>query len=451
MAERRGQVLQPVAGAAPAVEPLGVALLGYGTVGSGVGRLLVEHAEAVARHAGGPLTVERIVVRDLTRPRGDGLPAELAGRLTTDPVPAWEDPRVAIVVEVMGGLRPAFDWVAEALRRGKRVVTANKDLLATFGPDLFRLAAQHGGSLHFEGSVGGGIPLIRTLQEALVGDRVIELFGIVNGTTNFILTRMERDGLHLLEALALAQERGFAEADPTNDLAGLDSGYKLRILAAVAFGLHLPPEVVPIEGIQEISPVDLANARRLGYVLKLLAVARRVGGRVEARVHPAFVPSDHPLAAVSDEFNAVFLRTAACGELMLYGRGAGSLPTGAAVVSDIVDAALAARGRPRPVPTVRPAAPEELVRPGEMISQYYVRMQVIDRPGVLAQIAAAFGRKQVSIASVMQHGRGEPCVDLVFVTHETAHAALHDALAEIAALPDVTSVSTVVRVVDDIG
>ncbi len=420
---------------------LGVGLLGAGTVGTAVLRLLDEHAEDVARRVGRPIEVVQVAVRDPSGHRDLPLGPD---RFTDDPLRVVRSDEVRVVVEVMGGIEPARTAILEALRLGKRVVTANKELLATHGPELFEAAATTGAGLHFEAAVGGGIPLIRPLIESLPGERLTRLLGIVNGTTNFVLTRMTEDGTSFDDALAEATRLGYAEPDPSDDLEGVDAAAKCAILASLAFDTRVTLDDVYREGIDRVTLEDVEFARRLGYVVKLLAVAELEDGEVAARVHPAMVPTDHPLAAVREAFNAVFVSGPNVGELMFYGRGAGGAPTAVAVVGDLVTAARLA-GQDRPGVTF-PWEPRRTIRPMErMESQYYLLVDVVDRPGVLAQVAGAFGRHRVSIRSVWQEGRGNEAL-LVLITHRANEGDLRGTLDDLRALDVVVEVRSVMRV-----
>jgi homoserine dehydrogenase len=418
---------------------IGVGLLGLGTVGAEVYRLLQDH-ETLSRTVGRPVVVKRVAVKRANRPRQ--IPASL---LTTDGGEVVASPDVDIIVEVMGGLEPARGYLLRALAAGKSVVTANKALLATHGPELFAAAQGSGAHLYFEGSVGGGIPLIKPISESLAAARLQGITAILNGTTNFILTRMAHEGWSFDDALAEAQRRGFAEADPTNDIDGHDAASKLVILASVAFHCRITDADVYREGIRRITPRDFAYAQELGYGIKLLAIARKHNGEVEARVHPALVPLDHPLAQVPDEFNAVLVEGVDVGRIVFSGRGAGGAPTAAAVVGDVLtvakDLAAGVRGRSpigTPVPTrVRPM--EEVVVP------YYLSLQVLDRPNVFARVAAAFGEEQVSIASIVQKSRGE-VADAILVTHDATGRAVRRVQERLGALDAVKAISNVIRV-----
>jgi len=421
---------------------VGIGILGLGTVGRGVYRVLQKNRELIAARLGTPLEVVKILVRDTGKERGITLLPEL---LTTDPAAVLEDPGVSIVVEVMGGIEPARRYVLEALSHGKSVVTANKDLMAVCGQELFAGAAATGADLFFEASVAGGIPVVKILKEALAGNRILEVIGIINGTTNYILSKMSDEGADFDTVLREAQERGYAEADPASDIEGLDAARKIAILASIAFNTRVMLDDVYVEGITKIRPEDIKYARELGYVIKLLGIARETPGGIEVRVHPALVRCGHPLAAVSDVFNAVFTRGDAVGETMFYGRGAGELPTASAVVGDIIAAARNIRCNARRILGCT-CFERKPVRPITAIeSCYYLRLRVIDRPGVLAGIAGAFGNNSVSLAAVIQKTTGV-VAELVLVTHRVREANLRAAVEELRCLPTVETVANIIRV-----
>ncbi|MDI3280956.1 MAG: homoserine dehydrogenase [Bacillota bacterium] len=423
-------------------KPVHIGLLGLGTVGSGVVRILQENRASILERAGRPLELRRILVRDLHKKRAVSVSPDL---LTTSPADLLDDPEIEVIVEVMGGVEPARQYLAEALRRRKHVVTANKELIAKEGHPLLDLATRSGVFFLFEASVAGGIPIVKALRDSLAANRISQLMGIINGTTNYILTRMARDGSSFEEALREAQARGYAEADPSSDVDGYDAAYKLVILASLAFGTRVPVERVYIEGIRSVTPVDIAYARELGYVVKLLAIGKDLGESVQLRVHPTLIPQEHPLAAVSDVYNAVFIEGNAVGQLMFYGRGAGDLPTGSAVVADLIEVARHLERGPV-IPACSCYTQKPLLPMGKVTSQFYLRMEVLDKPGVLARIAGAFGEAEVSLASVIQKGRGIQPVTLVFVTHEVAEENLRRALDQIRRLPCVHAIKNVIRV-----
>ena len=424
-----------------AAAPVRVGLLGCGNVGGALVQILEADGEVITARTGLRLEVTRVAVRNLAKERQ----VELAdGVLTHDASAVATAPDVDVVVEVIGGIEPARGLILSALKAGKPVVTANKELMANVGSELGQVAAANNVDLLYEASVGGGIPLVRALRESLAGERVRRLMGIVNGTTNYILTRMTEEGTSYAEALADAQSLGYAERDPTADVEGFDAGAKAAILATIAFGVEVVAGDVYREGISAVSADDIEVADRLGYVVKLLAIAERVNGEIAVRVHPAMVPSTHPLASVRESFNAVFIEGARVGSVMLYGRGAGGDPTATSVVGDLVEAIHNLReGSASHAPvTYRP----KRIRPiDEISSQYYVLLHVDDRPGVLASVADAFAKHDVSIKSVWQEGRGDEA-RLVMITHRAAERDLQACVHTLKTLEPVRDVSSVLRV-----
>jgi homoserine dehydrogenase len=416
-----------------------VGLLGFGTVGTGVVRLLQEHSDEIAARLGARLVVGPVAVRDPARAR------ELSvARLTTDPGDVVDDPDVDIVVEVMGGIDPAHSLIERALKSGKSVVTANKELVATVGFDLAELADEHGVWLEYEAAVAGGIPIIKPLRESLAGDRVRRIMGILNGTTNYILTKMTEEGVDFADALAEAQRLGYAEADPAADVEGADAASKTAILASLAFDTRVVAGDVYREGITAVTATDIGHAKRMGYVIKLLGIAEEHDGEIGVRVHPCLVPAEHPLASVRESFNAVFVEAEAVGDLMFYGRGAGSLPTASAVVGDVVSIARGVLSGERPF--------NGLHRHGRSVAafedvtvQYYVLLDVADEAGVLAAVAATFGEHGVSIKSVWQEGHGDSA-QLLLITHAAREGAMRTTLGQLRALSAVRDVASVMRV-----
>ena len=426
-------------------ETLNVGLLGCGNVGAAVARMLHEHAGDIARRSGARIELACVAVRDPSRDREVPIPPE---RFTDDPMRVVRDAGIDVIVELIGGVEPARSLILAAFAEGKSVVTANKELLSRHGRELFAAAARAGADLLYEASVGGGIPLIRPLRESLAGDRITRFMGIVNGTTNYILTRMTEAELSLDEALAEAQSLGFAEADPAADVEGYDAAAKAAILATIAFDVPVAAGDVYREGITGIGPDDIAFARRLGYVVKLLAIGEVMKDEVSVRVHPAMIPGDHPLAAVRESFNAVFIEGEKVGSLMLYGLGAGGDPTAASVVGDLIELARnRSRGADRvaTVGHVEHLVSRRLKPVDELSAQYYILMQVADRPGVLAAIATAFARHEVSIKSVWQEGHGREA-QLVLITHRAGEAGLRACVAELRGIDTVEAVSSVIRV-----
>jgi len=421
-----------------------VGVIGCGIVGTGAVRLLLENHEWISQRVGVPVTLKRVVDVDWNRPREFSVPETLRG---TDAEAAIADPEIDIIVEAIGGVGFARRVVELALSRGKSVVTPNKELMAKHGGDLLALAAEQGADLMFEGAVGGGIPLIKPLKESLAGDSIERIVGIVNGTTNYILTGMARENRDFGEALAAAQQLGYAEADPTADVEGFDSLYKIAILASIAFGSRVPVGEVYHEGITGVAAADIRYARQLGFSIKLLAIAALDNGALDIRVHPTFVPVEHPLANVNGVYNAVLVRGRQVQDVMFYGRGAGAGPTGTAVVGDVVDCARnlvqGAAGRV-PCRCFRslPLLPIDAVR-----CRNYVRMRVVDRPGVIGQIATCFGSHGVSLASVFQPEDevGPALAEIVWITHEVREAQMKAALAQIRTLPEVKEIPSVIR------
>lgn len=422
---------------------MNIGLLGYGVVGSSVARILSEHTSEIARRAGVPIRVARIAVRDAHKTRGFDLPG---ARFTTDPREVVTDPAVDVVVEVMGGAEPARTLILEAIANKKHVVTANKELLSTSGREVMSAAETAGVDILFEASVGGGVPIIRPLRESLAGDRVRRVMGIVNGTTNFILTRMSEMGEDFSGALAEATRLGYAEADPSADVEGHDAAAKIAILASLAFDARVVASDVPREGITGITRADMAAAHQLGYEVKLLAVAELDGGEISARVGPAMVPRTHPLASVRDVFNAVFVEAEQAGELMFLGRGAGGAPTASAVVGDIIEVARNA-SEGALTPSYVGFHDDARLRPEELaMTRFYVVLSVADQPGVLAEVAGTFARHNVSIASVRQEGSGDEAT-LMLITHSASRGSHLATFGELAALDVVKSVDSTIPVV----
>ena len=436
---------------------IAVGLIGFGTVGTGVAKVLTSNAGSIRRRLGVPLDLVKVADLNLTADRGITLPA---GVLTSHAREVIDDPRIDIVIELIGGYDPAKRFLLDAIAKGKSVVTANKALLAVHGEELFQAAARAKVDIGFEASVGGGIPIVRTLTEGLAANRILSLYGIVNGTSNYILTKMTEAGRSFEAVLAEAQKAGYAEADPTFDLAGTDAAHKLAILINLAFGTPVNFKDVYVEGIAGIAPMDIAYATEFGYTIKLLAIAKlheeREGGRapaeLEARVHPTMIASDAPIARVGGVYNAIQVTGDAVGDIMLYGRGAGSLPTASAVVSDVIDMARnILTGSVGRVPSCafqmdqrRPLR----IRPiDEVGSLYYLRFMVLDKPGVLSQLSGVLGKHEISISSVLQRGRKDgQTVPVVMTTHMAVERNMQAALREIAAFPFVSGQTTLVRI-----
>jgi homoserine dehydrogenase len=425
-------------------------MLGLGTVGAGVVKILRQNHEVIERRVGIPLQLKRIAVRNPKARRGVEVEPEL---LTTDPWAVVRDPEIEIVVELMGGIEPAKGLILEAAARGKQVVTANKALLAEGWQEVFDAVTQHGVDLGFEASVGGGIPIIRAIREGFVGNRLESIYGIVNGTSNYILTRMTDAGDEFQAVLGEAIAQGYAEPDPTLDIEGIDAAHKITVLAALAFGCRVPFAQVYVEGISGITPMDISYAQELGYKVKSLAIAKQQNGEMEVRVHPTLIPRGNLLYSVDGVYNAITLIGDMVGANTFIGRGAGMGPSGSAVVGDIVEIArnLAAGGRGRVPPAgYRPGREVGLRMKAmeDVISEYYLRFSVLDKPGVLSEISGVLGRHHISIASVIQKGRrvGET-VPLVMMTHHACERDMRVALQEIDQIAsDVTAKTVLIRV-----
>jgi homoserine dehydrogenase len=439
--------MPPSTGRAPGIVRVG--LIGFGTIGTGVVKVLRAHRAEIARRVGRPIDVVAIADLDTTTDRG--IPVAPA-RLTSDARAVIEDPDIPIVIELIGGYEPARRFVLAAIRAGKDVVTANKALLAVHGEEIVAEAEKQGVRLGFEASVGGGIPILRTLKEGLAGDRTAAVYGIVNGTCNHILTTMTREGRSFEDVLAEAQRLGLAEADPSTDVDGIDSAHKLALLATLAFGVAPRFADIPREGIRRIEAVDIAFARELGYTIKLLAVARDGRDAIEAHVQPTMIPNGHLLADVAGNFNAIFVRGAALGPTMYYGQGAGSMPTATAVIADLIaavrDRAVGPEVRVPPWGVPQRALRRLGIRPlADLEGEYYLRFMALDRPGVLAKIAGILGRCDISIASVIQkERRAGTSVPIVIRTHHARERNVGRALAAIGRLEVVRGRPVSVRI-----
>ena len=419
---------------------IGIGLLGAGTVGGALVRRLVGESEAIALKTGLTFDLRRIGVSRLDRERDF---AVTEGLLTDDPFEVVNDPTVDLVVEVMGGKDPAGDLILAALEARKPVVSANKELIAARGPELIAAAERAGVPFLFEAAVGGGIPIIRPLSETLAGETLDRVLGIVNGTTNYILTQME-EGATYLTALEQATDLGYAESDPTADVSGADAAAKAAILASLAFGTWVDVADVYTEGIEDLTAVDMSFAAEFGYVVKLIAVCERYDAGVNARVHPAMIPRDHPLASIRGATNAVFIEGAAIDSLLFSGPGAGGDPTATAVLGDVIDAARETLAGAQVAPRIR-FSPGEMVPFTDVPTRWYVRLLVDDQPGVLAKIAAGFGDEEVSIRSVWQEGVDDEAA-LIVVTHRAPESAQRAALETLTAIPEVIEVASVIRV-----
>lgn len=429
---------------------IGVGIVGFGTVGSGTAKLLLASGEHLRRRVGGPVRLVKVADIDVNRDRGVALPE---GVLTADGLSVVRDPEIGIVVELIGGTGAARDYVLEAIRNGKSVVTANKALLAQHGEEIAQAAVAAGVDLGFEASVGGGIPIIRAMREGLAANRIQGIFGIINGTCNYILSQMTEEGREFSDVLAEAQRIGLAEADPSFDVDGIDSAHKLAILVWLASGFPVAPSDIYVEGIRGVSAVDIAFAREFGYTIKLLAIAKENGGGMEVRVHPTMIPSSHLLATVGGANNAIYVKGDFVGPTLFFGQGAGQLPTASAVVGDIIEIARnIRRGSSGRIPPsgffLQDFGERVRVAPfTDVRSEYYLRFLAVDKPGVLSRIAGVLGAHQISISSVIQKGRREEsAVPIVIVTHHARESDLRAALAETDRLPVVMDGTRMIRI-----
>lgn len=429
-------------------ESIGVGLLGLGVVGAGVAQALVTKAESIGRRVGRPVTLRRALVRDPARPR-----ALDPALLSTDPAAVLDDPAIDVVVEVLGGEQPAHQYILAAIEQGKHVVTANKEVMAKHGPEILARAAARGVDVAFEASVGGGIPVIGAFRLDLLANDLTEVTAIINGTTNYILTKMAREGVDYREALQEAQALGYAEPDPRNDVEGIDAAYKLTILATLAFHARVRPDDVYVEGITRLAAADFRYARELGYAIKLLAVGRATSRGIELRVHPTFLPVDEMLAKVDGVFNAVSVEGDLVGRVLFYGRGAGAGPTSSAVVADVIDIAqrLHSGGGRALFP---PLDPNRGALPlSDLWTRYYLRLVAADQPGVIAQITRVLGDHAISLTSVIQKETvtlgadgDEQYAEIVLMTHRAHEAAMQRAVKLIAELPVVAEIGSLIRV-----
>ncbi len=426
-----------------------IGMIGLGTVGAAVYSILRDQRKRLESRLGARLAVEKVADR---RP-------EVAEKLeipdaifTTESEEILGNKDIDIVVELIGGLEPARSFISRALSAGKTVVTANKEVIALSGRELVALAREHGSGLYFEASTCGGMPILRGIHQGLAGNNVREIYGIVNGTTNYVLSKMDREGMEFDDALAEASRKGYAEADPSYDIDGIDAAHKIAILASISFGKWVTVDMVYREGIRRIAQRDMAYARDLGYAIKLLAVSKRTKRGLEIRAHPTLIPANHLLSSVVDIFNAVFVNTDCAGPVLFYGTGAGGPSAGSAVVADILDASrsILSNSRMGFESGLPFEAASGIVDIGDLVSKYYVRLRVLDRPGALASIAAVFGQENISLASVRQTEERRRVVDLVFMTHEALESNLRKALERIGQLEVVEEVSSCIRVEDRI-
>lgn len=425
------------------MEKIRIALLGLGNVGQGVCKILNTNKKEIMMKCGYEIEIAKILVRDANKPRGVEIPQDV---ITTDAREIFRDDSIKIVIELMGGTEPAREYMLKAMKCKKHVVTANKLVIATQGEELFRTAEREQVLFYYEASVGGGIPIIREINESLTANKIEKLVGIINGTTNYILSKMTTEGMDFADALKEAQDKGYAEADPTSDVEGFDAAYKLAIMASLSFDTKVDFSSIYREGISNVKAVDIAYADKLGYVIKLLAIGKETDNKLELRVHPTMVPKDHPIANVNDSFNAILIKGNAVGDLMLYGRGAGDLPTGSAVVGDIISilrnnvdlSTLLSMKNGSTVKKIRNAS--------ENSSGYYIRLNVKDQPGILGNIASVFGEHCVSIFAVTQDVKDNENVSLVFITHEALEGNVNAAIEDIRLLNKVNRLENIIRI-----
>ena len=434
------------------MKQINVGLLGCGTVGTGVARLLIESREVIGARLGANLNLKRVADIDIETDRGVRFDK---GVLTTDANEIVNDPEIDIIIEMIGGEGIAKELILIAIDNGKQVITANKALLASQGNTLFQAAADKGVDLAFEAAVGGCMPIIKSIRESLVGNRIQAMTGILNGTCNYILSKITDDRSPFDEALAEAQEKGYAEADPTLDVEGIDTAHKIAILTALAYGTEINLADVYIEGISRITPLDVAFAEQFGYRIKLLAISKNRGNRIEARVHPTMIPLDNLLSNVNGTVNAIMVSGDAVGDIMLYGRGAGMMPTASAVISDAVDIARnLIAGTTRRLPALsfqRDHVQDIKIMPmDEIVTHYYFRFAALDRPGVLSKISGILGKHDISIQSMQQKGRKtEGSVPVVMVSHQAKEANVREAMAEINNLDVVSAETVLIRIEDE--
>lgn len=420
-----------------------IGLLGCGTVGSGVVKLLEKNAATIAQRSGDEVVIRRVLEQDVDKCLALGIEPD---RITSNFEDIVNDPEIDIVVELIGGIEPASTYILEAMCQGKHVVTANKDLIAVNGQALFETAEKHQVDFYFEASVGGGIPIVYPLKQSLAGNQIQQVIGILNGTTNYILTKMSRQGLDYQQVLEEAQALGYAEADPASDVSGLDAARKIAILSSIAFNSRVTLDDVYVEGITGITAEDIRYAHELGFVIKLLAIAKEnEWGQIQVRVHPAFLPANHPLAAVNDVFNAVYVQGDAVGEIMHFGRGAGQMPTASAVVGDIIEIVRNLNHHTNARIGCTCYEQKPIVSINELEVEYYIRMRVTDRPGVLAGIAGVFGNNNVSIATVLQKSSDDNMAELIMITHRVREKSLRDALAVLSGMSIVSQINSVIR------
>ncbi|GIP39212.1 homoserine dehydrogenase [Paenibacillus sp. J31TS4] len=426
------------------MKPVKVGLLGLGTVGTGVVRIVEGHQEDLHRQTGAAIQIEKILVKDRSKARSVSIDAD---KVTLDPMDILNNPDIDVVVEVMGGITPTKDYILEALSRGKHVVTANKDLMALHGPEIMKKAEEKGCDVFYEASVAGGIPIIRTLAEGFSSDRITKIMGIVNGTTNYILSKMSQEGAAYADVLKEAQELGYAEADPTSDVEGLDAARKMTILGTLGFNVNVALSDVTVKGISQVTKEDILYGKKLGYEVKLLGIAERTGDSISVSVQPTMVKTTHPLASVGGVFNAVYVYGEAVGETMFYGPGAGEMPTATSIVADLVavvkNMGLGVNGRRG----VAPYKEKKLKTDEEINSKNYILLHVEDKAGVLARITQVFSAHDVSLESVLQHPNPtNPKAEIIIITHDASQANMKKVLKDFESLDVIDKIKSVYRV-----
>ncbi|MGD6842758.1 homoserine dehydrogenase [Bacillus infantis] len=426
------------------MEAISVGLLGLGTVGSGVVKIIKNHQDKLMHQVGCPVEVKKVLVQDLNKQREVDVEATL---LTGSPEEIIDDPDIDIIIEVMGGIEDTRKHLLKALANKKHIVTANKDLMALYGSELLTAASENGCDLFYEASVAGGIPILRGLADGLASDRITKMMGIVNGTTNFILTKMSQDGSAYEDVLKEAQELGYAESDPTSDVEGLDAARKMAILATLGFSMKVDLDDVKVKGITGVTEEDLQYGKQLGYTMKLIGIAHREGEKVEVSVQPALLAESHPLAGVNNEYNAVYVYGEAVGETMFYGPGAGSLPTATAVVSDLVGVMKNLRLGVNGKSAVSPQYPKKLKDPSEIYSKYFLRLHVKDEVGVFGELTSIFSKHSVSLEKILQLPVEEKgLAEIVLVTHQSSLKDYEDILSSLEDLPAVKTIESSYRV-----
>lgn len=425
------------------METVKVGLLGLGTVGSGIVKILQDNNDIIQNRLNKKIEIKKVLVKNINKQRCLDLGPSI---LTTDINAIIDDPEINIIIEVMGGVVPTKDYILSAISNGKHIVTANKELIAKEGLEIFNIANKKGVNFYFEASVAGGIPIINAIKNSLSSNKILRLIGIINGTTNYILTKMSNEDRDFDSVLKEAQKAGYAEADPTSDIEGFDTTYKLAILSLLSFNTKVDIDDIYREGIGGISPEDINFGKEFGYVLKLLAIGKRIENKLDLRVHPTFIPADHPLASVNDTFNAILINGNAAGDLMFYGRGAGDLPTGSAVVADLISVIESMGSKIKP--NFIDDQDLEILSIDNSISKYFIRLRVIDKPGVIAKISDIFGANNVSISSIIQKEIGQASVPLVLITHEVMEKDIRTSLAKIKNLAVVEEICNLIRVED---